>query len=96
MHWLKKICLYSFTQSSGHAFENSYLHKNLQIYITSKYSNEYTQTVCTYMINYIYTCKKVVHFYIDTYSLHKYTHTQSICAYIYTRLIVSCLTFKKN
>ena len=59
---VSKISLYSFTQLSGHAVKSSYLHKNIQIYISSKYSNEYTQIVCTYMINYIYTCEKLYTF----------------------------------
>ena len=59
---IQSNCWSSFTQSSGHAFEISYLHKNIQLYITSKYSNEYTQIVCAYMINYFYTCKKLYTF----------------------------------
>ena len=92
---IQKNCWSSFTQSSGHAVKSSYLHKNIRINITSKYSNEFTNIMYIHDSLYLYM-QKIVHFYIYTYSLHKYTHTQGICAYINTMHIVFCQTFKKN
>ena len=66
IHWYKIIAgLHSLNQADMHSRiliyikTYKYTFENIQ---TSKYSSEYTQIVCAYMIKYIYLCKKLYTF----------------------------------